>query len=121
LPPLDDLSGRGQAHAPRYTIAAGVVYRHPNGLFARIDGTAKSSFYFDVSHDQKSTAYELVNARVGYAGEQWLLSVWARNLFDTNYAVRGFYFGNEPPDFPNTLYTRLGDPSQVGVTIEKRF
>ncbi len=121
LPPLDDLSGREQAHAPRYTFAAGVVYRHPNGMFARIDGTAKSAFYFDVSHDQKSTAYELVNARVGYAGEQWLLSVWARNLFDTNYAVRGFYFGNEPPDFPNTLYTRLGDPRQVGVTIEKRF
>jgi hypothetical protein len=35
--------------------------------------------------------------------------------------VRGFFFGNEPPDFPNTLYTRLGDPRQVGVTFEKKF
>ena len=120
-PPLDYLSGRNQAHEPRYTFAAGMVYRHPNGMFARLDATAKGAFYFDVSHDQKSTAYELVNARVGYAGDQWLLSVWARNIFDRNYAVRGFYFGNQPPDFPNTLYTRLGDPRQIGVTIEKRF
>ncbi|MCH8277731.1 MAG: TonB-dependent receptor [Proteobacteria bacterium] len=120
-PPLDYLSGRNQAHAPGYTFAAGMVYRHPNGMFARLDATAKGAFYFDVSHDQKSTAYELVNARVGYAGDQWLLSVWARNIFDRNYAVRGFYFGNQPPDFPNTLYTRLGDPRQIGVTIEKRF
>lgn len=113
--------GRGQAHAPRYTLAGGIVYRHPNGVFARLDATAKDSFYFDVSHDEKSKAFELVNVRIGYTGESWLLSVWARNLFDKNYAVRGFYFGNEPPDFPNTLYTRLGDPRQVGVTIEMRF
>jgi outer membrane receptor protein involved in Fe transport len=63
----------------------------------------------------------LLNARVGYEGESWLVSLWARNLFDRNYAVRGFYFGNEPPDFPNTLYTRLGDPRQIGITIEKGF
>ena len=114
-------SGRDQAHAPRYTLAGGIVYRNPNGVFARLDATAKDAFYFDVSHDQRSTAYELVNVRVGYETEQWLVSIWARNLFDRDYAVRGFYFGNEPPDFPNTLYTRLGDPRQVGVTIERRF
>ena len=114
-------SGRDQAHAPRYTLAGGIVYRNPNGVFARFDVTAKDAFYFDVSHDQRSTSYELVNVRVGYEAEQWLVSVWARNLFDRDYAVRGFYFGNEPPDFPNTLYTRPGDPRQVGVTIERRF
>ncbi len=114
-------SGRDQAHAPRYTLAGGIVYRNPSGVFARLDATAKDAFYFDVSHDQRSTAYELVNVRVGYEAEQWLVSIWARNLFDRDYAVRGFYFGNEPPDFPNTLYTRLGDPRQVGVTIERRF
>ena len=119
--PQGDLSGRDQAHAPRYTFAGGVVYRRQNGFFARLDVTTKDAFYFDVSHDQKSTAYELANARIGYQGEQWLVSVWARNLFDRNYFVRGFYFGNEPPDFPKTLYMRLGDPRQLGVTIEKRF
>jgi iron complex outermembrane recepter protein len=118
---IDTLLGRSQAHAPRYTLAAGIVYRNASGLFARIDATAKDDFYFDVSHDQKSRSYSLVNVRVGYEGESWLVSLWARNLLDRNYAVRGFYFGNEPPDFPNTLYTRFGDPRQIGITIEKRF
>jgi len=49
------------------------------------------------------------------------MQLWGRNLFDKRYAVRGFYFGNEPPDFPNALYTRQGDPRHIGVTIEKGF
>lgn len=114
-------NGRLQAHAPRYTLATGVVYRRPSGFFLRLDATAKDDYYFDVSHDQKSAAYELLNARIGIDRDDWLLSFWARNLFDKQYAVRGFYFGNEPPDFPNSLYTRLGDPRQFGVTLEMRF
>ncbi len=116
-----DLDGRAQAHAPDYTFAFGASYGHASGLFARIDVSARDDFYFDVSHDQKSEAYELVNARVGYQADTWSANIWARNLFDKDYAVRGFYFGNKPPDFPNTLYTRLGDPRQVGVTFDKRF
>ena len=38
-----------------------------------------------------------------------------------DYAVRGFYFGNEPPDFPATLYTRLGDARQAGITVDLEF
>lgn len=114
-------SGREQAHAPSFTFAAGLAYRNPNGFFARLDASAKDAFYFDVSHDQKSEPYQLLNARIGLEAEFWLVSLWGRNLFDQKYAVRGFYFGNEPPDFPDTLYTRSGDPRQMGITIERRF
>jgi outer membrane receptor protein involved in Fe transport len=114
-------SGRDLAHAPRYTLAVGAIYRSANGFFARLDASARDEFYFDVSHDQASQAYELLHARIGYEGENWLVQLWGRNLADENYAVRGFYFGNEPPDFPATLYTRLGDPRQIGVTLERRF
>jgi iron complex outermembrane recepter protein len=120
-PSLANLEGRSQAHAPEYTIAFGGSYDHPRGFFARIDVSARDEFYFDVAHDERSQSYELVSARVGYRADTWSATLWARNLFDKNYAVRGFYFGNEPPDFPNTLYTRSGDPRQVGVTFEKRF
>jgi len=114
-------SGREMAHAPPFTMAAGIAYRNANGFFARLDATAKDAFYFDVSHDQRSAPFELYNTRIGYEGESWQVSLWGRNLFDQSYAVRGFYFGNEPPDFPDTLYTRLGDPRQIGITLEKRF
>jgi outer membrane receptor protein involved in Fe transport len=119
--PLVDLDGRAQAHAPSYTAAAGIAWRPSSGWFASLDASAVDAFYFDVSHDQRSEAYELVHARVGYERNGWTATLWARNLFDETYAVRGFFFGNEPPDFPPTLYTRLGDPRLIGLTIKKVF
>jgi hypothetical protein len=35
--------------------------------------------------------------------------------------VRGFYFGNEPPDFPNKLYVQRGDPRAFGLTVSYVF
>jgi hypothetical protein len=115
------LAGREQAHAPHYSLAGGLAWSNEAGWFARIDAAARDEFYFDVSHNQQSDAYALVNARAGFAGENWLAYAWGRNLTDEYYAVRGFYFGNEPPDFPPALYTRAGDPRHVGLTIERRF
>ena len=58
LAPQGDLGGRDQAHAPRYTLAAGAVYRNALGWFARLDASARDAFYFDVSHDQKSAGLQ---------------------------------------------------------------
>ena len=115
------LDGRDQAHAPNYTFALGGIWRHGSGLFARVDVSARDAFYFDVSHDQRSRRNEIVNARAGFEAERWTAQVWMRNLLDETYAVRGFYFGNRPPDFPNELYIRQGDPRQLGVEFEMRF
>ncbi len=115
------LDGRDQAHAPRYTLATGVSWHGDSGWFARVDLSSRDEFYFDVSHSQKSERYALVHAQIGYENDNWRFHVWGRNLGDEYYAVRGFFFGNEPPDFPATLYTRAGDPRHVGLTIERRF
>ena len=115
------LDGRDQAHAPNYTLALGGSWRHHTGLFARLDVSARDAFYFDVSHDQRSGRNEIVNARCGFETERWTAQVWIRNMLDETYAVRGFYFGNEPPNFPNELYIRQGDPRQLGVNLEMRF
>ncbi len=119
--PQVNLSGRDQAHAPHYTAASGVVWRNSSGWFARLDATARDAFYFDVSHDQRSSAYQLLNGRLGYEAERWSVQLWTRNLLDERYAVRGFYFGNEPPDFPEALYIRQGDPRHAGITYDLRF
>ena len=110
------LNGRQQAHAPKYTWAAAVNYQGPQGWFGRLEATGKDSFYFSDSHDQMSKAYALVNARLGYAGDAWRIYLWGRNIFDRRYAVRGFFFANEPPDWIDKLYTRQGDPAQWGIT-----
>jgi len=74
-----------------------------------------------VSHDEQSRGYELAHARIGYEADNWSVQLWARNIFDKDYVVRGFFFGNEPPDFPPTLYTRFGDPRQLGVNFKMDF
>ena len=121
IDPTGSLSSRDQAHAPNYTAAAGGTYRRADGFFARLDLSARDGFYFDVSHNQKSERYAIANARLGYETERWTAQLWMRNAFDENYAVRGFFFENEPPDFPTRLYVRRGDPRQLGVTVDMRF
>jgi hypothetical protein len=50
-----------------------------------------------------------------------------RNVFDTDYAMRGFLFGNEPegdpaaPEFPPHRYVQPGDPRHAGVTFTYSF
>jgi iron complex outermembrane receptor protein len=112
------LAGRAQAHAPDWNYALGAEYRAPRGWWGRIDVMGRDAFYFDYSHDQKSSSYSIVNLRVGRNWGPWSATLWARNLLDERYAVRGFFFGDEPPDFPDTLYVRLGDPRHVGITFK---
>ena len=115
------VEGRDLAHAPSYTMNAGVNWSGPLGLFARLDVNAVDAYYFDISNDQKSDDYQLVNLRIGKEWENWSVSVWGRNIFDEKYATRGFFFGNEPPAFAPTLYTKFGDPRQIGLTLQYRY
>jgi outer membrane receptor protein involved in Fe transport len=115
------LEGRRQAHAPRYSYSLAATWRSPGGWMARIDAAGKAAFYYSDSHDQQSRPYVLLGLRAGYETERWSVHVWVRNLLDEPYTVRGFFFGNEPPDFPSTRYTRLGDPRHAGVTLRFRF
>lgn len=112
-----DAVGRGLAHAPDYTLNLGASFATPDGWFGRLDVNAVDAYYFDISHDQRSDDYATVNLRVGKSWGEWSLSAWARNLTDETWYTRGFYFGNEPPAFPDTLYTRFGDPRAYGLTL----
>ncbi|MGH8131136.1 MAG: TonB-dependent receptor [Steroidobacteraceae bacterium] len=116
-----DLDGREWAHAPEWKASLAATWRHPAGWMARLDLSGEAGYYFDTSHDQRSDSRFLANLRAGYETARWSVHVWARNLFDERYPVRGFYFGNEPPDFPATLYLRLGDPRQIGATARYSF
>ena len=111
------LDGRAQPFAPGYKLSAAVEYHHPAGWFARLDASAIDSFYYYTSDAQTSKAYNLENIRVGYREGSWTTSLWVRNLFDARYAQQGFYFGLIPPNFPNQTFLQLGDPRQVGITV----
>jgi len=116
-----DLQGRDQAHAPHYNFDLGATWQDARGWFARVDVTGTDAFYYDYSHDQKSQSYERVNARLGKTWGEWSVFLWGRNIFDATYYVRGFYFGNEPPAYPDKLYTQRGEPRQFGLTLRYEF
>ena len=116
-----DLEGRDQAHAPRTTYAVGIKWKPTNEVYVSLDVTGKSGFYYSDSHNNKSKSYALTNLVIGYQQDQWSYEFWARNIFDKYYSVRGFYFGNEPPSFPATLYQRQGDPRHMGVLVRYEF
>ena len=113
-----DLDGREQAHAPGWQYSLSAEWNAGRGWMARADLAGSDAFYFDASHDQRSEPYSLLNLRAGYAGDRWAVFAWGRNVTDERYAVRGFYFGLEPPDYADRLYVQQGDPRQFGVTLQ---
>jgi iron complex outermembrane receptor protein len=115
-----DLDGREQAHAPQYQFDLGLEYRR-SGYFARVDFAGLDDFYFDDSHDERAPSRVLTHLKAGVSGKHWRAEVWVRNLFDEYYSQRGFWFGNEPPDFTPTRYVQAGDPRHLGVTVTRIF
>lgn len=116
-----DLDGREQAHAPGWQYSLSAQWGGGEGWMLRADLSGTDAFYFDASHDQRSEAYALLNLKAGYAHGPWSTYAWARNVTDEDYAVRGFYFGLEPPDYANERYVQRGDGRLVGVTLAWRW
>jgi iron complex outermembrane receptor protein len=120
-PESASLDGRAFSVAPSWQYSAGTRTELGGGVFARLEVTGKDAFYFDDSHDQHSSPYSLFNASLGWRHKGWQVLLWSRNLFNERYDMRGFYFGNEPPDFPNKLYVQRGDPRAFGCTVSYSF
>lgn len=116
-----EIQGREQAHAPSNSYSFGLNYRPTPETYLNLHATGKSGFYYSDSHNNKSDSYILLNSSFGYNYEDWVVELWIRNLFDEYYATRGFYFGNEAPDFADTLYERQGDPRHIGLSIRYDF
>jgi iron complex outermembrane recepter protein len=116
-----DLAGRDDPHAPNYQLGLSAEWRSPRGWFARIEGQAVDGFYFSASHDERAPAHQLVNLKLGLERGRWQATVYARNLLDERYAVRGFYFANEPPDWIPKRYTQNADPRQIGARMSFRL
>lgn len=114
------LDGKPQAHAPSYQYSVGgeVYLTNEITLAANIEG--KDGFYYSNSHNprQSSDAYTLLNASVEYALKNWTILAWGRNLQNTEYDTRGFYFGNDPKDgWTAHNYTQKGEPRTFGITV----
>jgi iron complex outermembrane recepter protein len=117
-----ELPDRELPHAPPWQAALNATWRDPRGPYARVDVTGMGSFFYDLPpNETRSSAYGLVNGKLGWENKRLEIYLWGRNLLNKNYTVRGFFFGDEPPDFPNKLYVQLGEPRNWGLHLTARF
>ncbi|MFG1504378.1 TonB-dependent receptor [Halobacteriovorax sp. ZH5_bin.2] len=116
-----DLDGRQMPHAPNYQVNLNLNYRYKNGMYWDINFYASDDFYFSNSHDLKSTAYQLVDTKVGYRYKSLDISIWCKNIFDETYSLRGYYFANMPPAWQDDLYTQKEAPRSYGISASYEF
>jgi len=109
-------------NAPHWQAAVNATYRDPRGPFARVDVTGMGGYYFDLPpNETTSKPYGLLNAKIGWETARWSAYLSGRNLLDKRYPVRGFYFGDVPPNFPYELYVQLGDPRTWVASVSVNF
>ncbi|SFC53996.1 TonB-dependent receptor [Pseudoalteromonas denitrificans] len=117
-----DQDGREQAQSPKYQYAVNVKFDATDNIYVSLGVEGKDDYYFSDGHNSKSESTNLVNAKIAYTQNDWELSAWARNLFDEDYAVRGFEFGNDPhDDYSTNTYVQYGEPMVAGVSFNYNF
>ena len=126
-------SGRQMTHAPKWTGVVGLTTRFPLGALEgafHIDGryTSEHNTGSDLDIEKQQKAYTVVNARVILRrGEsaRWSVDLWARNLFDEDYAVTVFdaplQGSGTGPGSSQTFNAFLGNPREYGVSFRYEF
>jgi len=113
---------RELANAPHWQAALNATYRDPRGPFGRVDVTGMGGYYFDLPpNETTSRPYGLMNAKVGWETARWSAYLSGRNLLDKRYPVRGFYFGDVPPNFNAATYVQLGEPRTWVASVSVNF
>ena len=113
--------GRVLANTPRYGYTFGTRYGAARGCFASAELVGRAQQFDSNNQNESRRAFRVVNASVGYVWREWTFTLWAKNLLNTRYEKRVFFFGNEEPDFNETRYEDRADPRQLGVTAAYRF
>jgi len=119
----EEYEGNKLEMAPKFSYNLAAQYRYPisdsGTLFCRLGLQSVGDFYHDLDNLREQSAYNIVNARMGYEGEYqgygFSLYLWAKNLLDEEYAAGAF--GSDSMGW----FAHAGDPRTIGVTLTCRF
>ncbi|MEE4454006.1 TonB-dependent receptor [Novosphingobium resinovorum] len=93
--------------------------------YVRADWSWQSGKYSDSLNLQDQGAISLVNARAGLKFGNYEVSVWAKNLFQTEYVARATVVASTADGAPTSgvSYTRIypGERRTIGVDLSARF
>lgn len=121
---LDDFvvrDGIDQAKSPSWQVYVGSEWSLDDWRLA-VDVESRDDQRYGYYHDGMIEGTTLVNASLARSIGATELTLWARNLFDEDYAVHGLYFGNDPrKGYQNERYLQFGEPRLVGLTVRHSF
>ena len=111
-----DFAGNYVPYTPRHTASLGLQYNLPlrgkwlDQFYASAQLNGAGKIFWTEYNDIVQDFYLTLNARVGVRKDKINLSLWSRNLTNTDYAA--FYFES----FGNP-FIQKGKPLQVGVEV----
>ncbi len=117
----EELQHRDTALSPNWRVNLDARYQITSRWFTKLGIVSTDRYYFDDANDAQSASITLLNGSFGYEAGPWSIVFWGQNLLDKRYPVRGFFFGNEPPDFTPKRYIQRGVPLSGGVTVSYSF
>ena len=115
----DALTGRDQAHAPRYQFSLQVRQALPGNGTLELTALGRDGFYWSDSHDARARSLYRLNAQLALPLGPATLALYGRNLTDERYGTRGFGgFGNDPRNgYAVGEYLQLGAPREIGARL----
>ena len=105
-------TGNEFPEAPDIEVALGATKYFPSGWYVSGDLSHRVKSFSGPDNASIIEDRTLVNARVGYEGDDWDMYVYARNLFDERYTTTGQFSGGT---------VRIGEPRIVGLVGQVYF
>jgi iron complex outermembrane receptor protein len=109
-----DYSGNRAPAVPEYDVSLRADYESPGGFFGGIELSAVGETFYTEAEDAffGQKAYNLLNARLGYATDRYRITLVGRNLTDKEYysAIT-----------PGTFHGTPGAPRTVSVEFAAKF
>ncbi|MGX5775921.1 TonB-dependent receptor [Methylorubrum zatmanii] len=114
-----DASGNQQQYISKYSANIGATYTWVTGYDGLV-GSAdlwynfRSGFFFDVENTLRQPAYGLLNAKLSFENERYVISLFGLNLTDTRYRSFSNDFGFGP-------LVAIAPPLMVGGSVRFKF
>jgi hypothetical protein len=113
-----NLEKRELPHSPEYQLVLAPTINISKRSNLSLKFYQQDNFYFSNSHDQRASGYSLLDLKASVRFGDIKLGGFINNLLDKTYQTRGFFFGNNPPNFDSELYTQLGRPRTIGISLD---
>ncbi len=110
----DDYAGKYVPYAPQHTLYLGVNYALPIGsdkLIFDVNSNGVGKIYWNEQNSINQPFYMLLNASVNYESKYYSLSIWGKNITNTQYST--FYFKSIGREF-----VQRGRKTTYGITLK---